>query len=218
MVQKKPDPISDKARALNDEIAALEAEIKKLDSQLARTPSPKFRSTATPPGDDRGARRRESPRRRRPRPNRYLKTSNAARWRRRPRPRRRKSSMNSGCAATICPRCGTAFAIIFAAPTTNNPRLVNYLAAGGVQGLRPLRYEKRVARNRVVVLAVVFFLILLGILRALLETTPMKSQLVELPVPTRDGIFFAHYSETGLAGLDFPSSSAGAEVTRREGF
>jgi hypothetical protein len=52
----------------------------------------------------------------------------------------------------------------FRGPTTSNPRLVNYLAAGGVQGLRPLRYEKRVARNRVMVLAGAFFLILLGIL------------------------------------------------------
>ena len=52
----------------------------------------------------------------------------------------------------------------FRGPTTSNPRLVNYLAAGGVQGLRPLRYEKRVARNRVIVLATVLFVILLGTL------------------------------------------------------
>jgi hypothetical protein len=52
----------------------------------------------------------------------------------------------------------------FRRPTTSNPRLVCYLAAGGVQGLRPLRYEKRVQRNRVIALAGVFFLFLLGIL------------------------------------------------------
>jgi hypothetical protein len=46
----------------------------------------------------------------------------------------------------------------FRGPTTSNPRLVNYLAAGGVQGLRPLRYEKRVARNRF--FALVFFVVL----------------------------------------------------------
>ena len=45
----------------------------------------------------------------------------------------------------------------FRPPTTSNPRLVNYLAAGGVTGLRPLRYEKRVARNRVITLAVALF-------------------------------------------------------------
>ena len=52
----------------------------------------------------------------------------------------------------------------FRGPTTNNPRLVNYLAAGGVHGLRPMRYEKRVARNRFILLVVVLFLILLGVI------------------------------------------------------
>jgi hypothetical protein len=52
----------------------------------------------------------------------------------------------------------------FRGPTTNNPRLVNYLAAGGVQGLRPLRYEKRVARNRVIGLAFFLLLLMLGII------------------------------------------------------
>ena len=41
---------------------------------------------------------------------------------------------------------------------------MKYLAAGGVQGLRPMRYEKRVARNRFIVLVVVLFVILLGVI------------------------------------------------------
>ena len=32
----------------------------------------------------------------------------------------------------------------------------------------------------------------------------MKTELVELPITTSDGIFLAHYSEEGLAELDFP--------------
>jgi AraC family transcriptional regulator of adaptative response/methylated-DNA-[protein]-cysteine methyltransferase len=32
----------------------------------------------------------------------------------------------------------------------------------------------------------------------------IKNYLVELPISTRDGEFIAHYSEKGLAGLDFP--------------
>jgi hypothetical protein len=51
----------------------------------------------------------------------------------------------------------------FRGPTTSNPRLVNYLAAGGVQGLRPLRYEKRVARNRFFALVIVVTAVLLGL-------------------------------------------------------
>jgi hypothetical protein len=50
----------------------------------------------------------------------------------------------------------------FRGPSTTNPKLVSYLAAGGIQGLRPLRYEKRVARNRFIVTVVLLFLILLG--------------------------------------------------------
>jgi hypothetical protein len=46
----------------------------------------------------------------------------------------------------------------------SNPRLVTYLAAGGVRGLRPLRYEKRVARNRVILFAGILFALLLGTL------------------------------------------------------
>jgi cell division protein FtsB len=41
---------------------------------------------------------------------------------------------------------------------------VSYLAAGGIQGLRPLRYEKRVARNRFIFFVVILFLALLGTL------------------------------------------------------
>src|SRR5471030_1734635 len=35
----------------------------------------------------------------------------------------------------------------------------------------------------------------------------MKNNFVELPIPTRDGIFLAHYSEKGLAALDFPNAN-----------
>ena len=51
LFKKKPDPISDRARALNAEIAALEVKIKKLDSQLQQDHShPRLRSTAVPRG------------------------------------------------------------------------------------------------------------------------------------------------------------------------
>jgi hypothetical protein len=52
----------------------------------------------------------------------------------------------------------------FRGPSTTNPKLVSYLAAGGIQGLRPLRYERRVARNRFMVLVIVLLLALLGVI------------------------------------------------------
>src|SRR6185503_11210323 len=51
-LKKKPDPISDRARALNSEIAALESQIKKLDAKLHRDSLHlRVRSTALPHGD-----------------------------------------------------------------------------------------------------------------------------------------------------------------------
>ena len=50
-----------------------------------------------------------------------------------------------------------------------NPKLVSYLAAGSIQGLRPLRYEKRVARNRFVVLTIVLLLVAWGIIAMLIR-------------------------------------------------
>lgn len=34
----------------------------------------------------------------------------------------------------------------------------------------------------------------------------MKNHLIELPIATGEGIFLAHYSEKGLAALDFPNA------------
>jgi hypothetical protein len=51
----------------------------------------------------------------------------------------------------------------FNGPNTTNPKLVSYLAAGGVQGLRPLRKEKRIARNRLFGLMALLFFLLFGI-------------------------------------------------------
>jgi hypothetical protein len=48
-----------------------------------------------------------------------------------------------------------------------NPRLINYLAAGSIQGLRPLRYERRVARNRVVALSLILLFIIWGLVAVL---------------------------------------------------
>jgi hypothetical protein len=153
---KKSDLISDKARALSNEIAALEAEIKKLDTQLSRSPSPKYRSTAMPQGASV------------PRP--AEKTSPVFEDIKRgpltpPGEHQTPEIFNDlGVRRYDLPALWNRIRNHFRGPTTSNPRLVNYLAAGGVQGLRPLRYEKRVARNRVLALALVFLGIMLGIL------------------------------------------------------
>jgi len=45
----------------------------------------------------------------------------------------------------------------------NNPAMVKYLATGSVQGLRPLRYERRIARNRTLGLVTILTLVLYGL-------------------------------------------------------
>ena len=54
-------------------------------------------------------------------------------------------------------------------PVSSNPRMVNFLAAGSIQGLRPLRYERRVARNRFLAFTVLLVLVLIGLFWTLLQ-------------------------------------------------
>ena len=167
MAAKKPDPITDKARALNNEIAALEAEIKKLDTQLTRNSAgPRFRSTAMPQGPTIARNLDQAAPAPAPAPA-------AAREPVFEEVKRSPLNPADGEAPEIyndlgvrrydLPALWARIRNHFHGPTTSNPRLVSYLAAGGVQGLRPLRYEKRVARNRVLGTAIVFLVILCGI-------------------------------------------------------
>lgn len=166
MASKKIDPIADKARSLAAEIAALEAEIKKLDTQLQRAPAgPKFRSTATPQGVtlSRPVEKPAPPASPAPRVEPVFEEI-------------KHGPLTAGGGASEPPEIYNDLGVRkydlpalwhrlrnhLRSPTTTNPRLVNYLAAGGVQGLRPLRYEKRVARNRFIFFAGILFLLLLG--------------------------------------------------------
>jgi hypothetical protein len=167
MAHKKPDPISDKARSLEAEIAALEAEIQKLDSQLQRPPTgPKFRSTATPHGETiphAAEKTGAAPAAAAPKAEpvfEELKGSPLA-----PRIEAEVPEIFNelGVRKYDLPALWNRLRNHFHGPTTSNPRLVNYLAAGGVHGLRPLRYEKRVARNRFIALVIGVTIGLLGL-------------------------------------------------------
>jgi len=155
---KTVDPISDRALALNHQIAALESEIKRLDTQLQNTPVPKLRSTAIPHGAtiDRTHEPLPSPPRQDPvfEEIKPLPASNET---------DAPDQFNElGVRKYDLPALLHRLRRRFSRPTASNPRLVTYLAAGGVRGLRPLRYEKRVARNRFILFAGGLFLLLLG--------------------------------------------------------
>lgn len=180
--KKKSDPISERARALNDQISELETQIKQLSQQQAAAareeeapppsrpvpvrpaleesePPPKLRSTALP--------------HRHPRANTAANASKPAEsgledLSRNPfKPEGERSSAPArdlGVRQSDFSGLWKRFKRQFRGPATSNPKLVSYLAAGSIQGLRPLRYEKRVARNRTILLLVCLILILWGIL------------------------------------------------------
>jgi hypothetical protein len=164
LLKKKIDPISDRARALTDQIAALESEIKKLDTQIQRAPAPKFRSTAIPHGET-IARKPEPPQASQPATHEpVFEKINQEPLQSRADAESADHYNELGVRKYDLPAMWNRLRNQLRGPTTTNPRLVNYLAAGGVHGLRPMRYEKRVARNRFIALVVLLFSLMLGLI------------------------------------------------------
>lgn len=169
-LKKKADPISDRARMLTSEIAALEAQIQRLDAQLQRGRNqPRLRSTAVP----RGATINHSSQAadtvtttgRPARPEPVFEEVNLRKLTARPETAVTPEHYNElGVRKYDFPAFLGRVRDAFRGPTTTNPKLVSYLAAGGVQGLRPLRKEKRIARNRFIMFTVFLFLMLLGVI------------------------------------------------------
>jgi hypothetical protein len=171
LFKKKSDPISDRARALGEEIAALEAQIKTLDNRLQhQNAQPRLRSTALPhsttlqritePVQPSGP--PPSP----PAPI-FEDLNSLDHLPHRVEPSSTPSHYNElGVRKYDLPALLGRIRNHFRGPAATNSKLVSYLAAGGIQGLRPLRYEKRVARNRFIVFVIFLFLMLLGLVAA----------------------------------------------------
>jgi cell division protein FtsB len=169
-LKKKSDPVSERAQALSSEIEALEAQIKQLDDQLHRAPAnPRLRSTAVPHGATINH------------PHTNTDSAECAPTTTNSEPVFEEISQERITARNEMPNSQEYFnehgvrkydfpALIqrirnfFTGPSTSNPKLVNYLAAGGVHGLRPLRKEKRVARNRFILFSALLFVVLFGTL------------------------------------------------------
>jgi len=157
--RKKHDPISEKAQSLNEQIAALEAQIKEL-SIAADAPQPRFRSSTVPrsySGPLENAHRQ-------PQSREQFEEVDHSPLQSAETVAKREHFNEMGVRKYDLLGAWQRFKDSFKTPPASNPKLVNYLAAGSIQGLRPLRYEKRVARNRFVLLVVVLLLMLWGIL------------------------------------------------------
>jgi hypothetical protein len=201
LFKKKPDPISERAKALNDQIAALEVQIQRLSEAKdqpaenvevapaiaapsaaspfsAKTssaaipthnptsPQPRLRSTAVPYGQaaaQAAAAGAQSASRKAPEP--VFENIEQNRIKTQPEAATTAAHFNElGVRKYDLPALWRRVRNHFRGPATNNPKLVNYLAAGSIQGLRPLRYEKRVARNRFLFLVIILIVVLWGII------------------------------------------------------
>jgi hypothetical protein len=171
LLKKKADPLSERAKALNAEIAQLEAKIRKLDQQAngkavkeVNKSGARVRSTALPNGSTVASVKE-------PEPAPVFEEVDQEPIKH--GPVRRPAAVPSPLDDISVPAQKVSFLDrleqIFRPPPLSNPKLVNYLAAGSIQGLRPLRYEKRVARNRFLALALVLVIVLFGICAALIK-------------------------------------------------
>lgn len=176
LFKKKPDPISERAKLLSGQIAALEAEIQKLAEQKATPPRaathssfaalssspaeshsaghPRLRSTARPRGHTVPAAAHEP----------VFEEVGQDRIKSGSEPAPPSNHHELGVRKDDFASTWERLKNHFRGPAASNPKLVHYLSAGSIQGLRPLRYEKRVARNRFIVLAVFLVLALLAII------------------------------------------------------
>ena len=193
--KKKSDPITERARALNDQIAQLERQIAELSGKMEDAPAdepppvkepevvrvkeppppaasqaahPRLRSTALPRSQGVVVHGAAAPvPASTPEP--VFEDVPANPFKNGGEPHSDEDQPELGVRKNGFGGFFRRISAHFRGPPTTNPKLVNYLAAGSIQGLRPLRYEKRVARNRVIVLVFVLVLILWGILSVILR-------------------------------------------------
>ena len=169
LFRKKADPISARASELNSQIATLEAQIRQLNTRIEHTtkPHPRVRSTAVPHGPTLLAEPLPPSAPREPVFERldYQKAKGQP-----------ELEMSEERYNELGVRKYDLFAVFrrwhrnLRGTPTANPKLVSYLAAGSIKGLRPLRYEKRIARNRFIFLSLFFALILWGIIAAIFSS------------------------------------------------
>jgi hypothetical protein len=154
---KRTDPIAQRARALDAEIEALQEQIRQLGAQVDGGQPPDRQN----PGADRELRMGASEEAAR---EPVFEVVDHKRVKTQSEPQATADHYNElGVRKYDLAGAWRRFQGNFHGPPASNPKLINYLAAGSIQGLRPLRYEKRVARNRVLALAFLLAMVLWGV-------------------------------------------------------
>ncbi len=162
LFRKKSDPLSERARALEAEIASLQEQIKQAESGQPLWPgTPKLRSTTLPGGQKAESVAAPAAPVFEDVDQKRLKASTPA-----PAP--------AGPHPELGPRPRDLSATVqnlrrrFGLTPSSNPKLVKLLDSGQIQGLRPLRYERRVARNRFFLLSALLLAVLYGLFKAIM--------------------------------------------------
>jgi hypothetical protein len=161
LFNKKRNPVEERARALEAEIAAIDAKIRKLKDDASHEPAPKLRSTAWPQG---------SPPPAQPNYDLVIEEGNQNKIHEPREPASTPQHYNElGVRKYDLGALFQRGVNHFRSKPVTNPKLVNFLAAGSVHGLRPLRYEKRIARNRFIFFSIVLALVIWGLVAMLLR-------------------------------------------------
>jgi hypothetical protein len=192
-LKKAKDPLTERERALREEIERLETQIRTLGSrsvpsrpasgepapQPHPTPAsaparvgrqeaaqPRLRSTALPGGQ--AANKPAGPEPAKP-SEQVFERIDHKRLQTPPDTATKGLYNELGVRKYDLPEAWQRLRAFFRGSTAQNQTLVKLLAAGNIQGLRPLRYEKRVARRRFIIFVVVLFLLLWGIIAMFLR-------------------------------------------------
>ncbi len=156
---KKRDPIDERDRQLKQKLAALEGEIRQLTEGDAGAPAPRYRRSTTPrmPADP---------------------AAGAPEFEEIPHPHSANPFETDHPSAHFNDLGVRKFDLVASLrrwwtrvrgrqPPTS--KLVSYLAAGSIHGLPPLRYERRIARNRFLALFALLLAILWGLVSFYLQ-------------------------------------------------
>ena len=156
-LRPRRDPIAAHERALNQRIALLQDQIRGLQQRLAEEQTqPKLRSTAVPKPTLPATPPATEPR---------FEEVNHQRVQHPAAPEEERHRYNELGLRKYDPFAGLRRLLTqFRSQPSASPKLVNYLAAGSIHGLRPLRYEKRLARNWFLIVCAFFIVMFWGLI------------------------------------------------------
>jgi hypothetical protein len=193
--RKKKDPVSDRAQVLRSEIERLESQIQELAQAPVKTPAPaqpasgpserpaqarpepsavprhqpqpRLRSTTLPNGQT--VSRAQAAPAAGPRQEQIFEKVDHQRLGA-PAETANKALYNElGVRKYDLPGAWQRLYHYFQGSSQQHHTFVRLLAAGNIQGLRPLRYEKRVARRRFIILVLALFALLWGLIAMFLR-------------------------------------------------